>query len=213
MYKQTLGIVALGLLGTLAFACGSDDDGGGGSKADYAAQCERLCKKDETCQLGFECDMCDAIPDGALNCNFSKVKAKVDECTKGSCEDFADCVNEITDICPQLEDGPSGTGGSSSGSGGSSSGSGGKSGSGGTTTGSGGKAGGTGGTTTGGGCAPCVKAEACCRGVAEYAGEDPADCDGLVDACEGAGDQQELIADQCESILTSAASLPVDECK
>ena len=310
MHQSILGILAIGLLGSIAFGCSSDDNSGGGSKADYAAQCERICSKSGTCQMDFDCALCDSIPDGALNCNFGKVKAKVDECTKGKCDDFAACTNEIIqDVGPQLSDGdgPSGSGGSGSGSGGragsggrssggSSSGSGGSgggstadfaaqcdrlctkdetcnlgfncaacsqvpagvlecdldaltskidecvegacsdlvdcvgalpeicpalgepSGTGGTsgsggTPGTGGRTG-TGGTSAGAGCSACAKAEACCIGIAEYAGQDPADCDGLVSACEGVpAAQQSLIAEQCVSIINSGASLPVPACK
>jgi len=289
MHQSILGILALGLLGSIAFGCSSDDNSGGGSTADYAAQCERICSKSDTCQADFDCTLCDSIPDGALNCNFAKVKSKVDECTKGKCDDFVACTNEIVqDVCPQLRDGdgPSGSGGSGGSSGGGSkadfsaqcerlctkdetcnlgfncdacdnipagalicdldamtaqidecvagacsdliecvgkiaeicpqldepSGTGGTSGSGGAS-GTGGRTG-TGGSSSGAGCSACVKAEACCRGVAEYAGEDPADCDGLVSACEGVpAAQQSLIAEQCVSILDSAASLPVQACK
>jgi hypothetical protein len=213
MYKSTLGILALGMFGALAFGCSSDDSGGGGTKADYTAQCKRICAKADSCQLEFDCTECDKVPDSALNCNFSKVKAKVDECAQGKCEDLGTCGDQIFEICPQLQDEETGSGGAS-GSGGAT-GSGGKtSASGGKTSGSGGSVGaGTGGSTSGGDCSACAQAEACCKGLADYAGEDPAQCDGLNDSCEGAGDQQDLVVAQCESILQSASTLPVPACK
>jgi hypothetical protein len=201
MYKQTLGILALGLLGTLAFACGSDDSTGG-SKADLAAQCERLCKKDADCDLGFfSCDQCENIPDGATKCNFSQIKAKVDTCTKAECSDFLECVQEIAEICPALNDEPSGTGGSSSGSGCSSSGSGGK---------------GSGGGSSSATCGACTKAEACCRALIEQFDPegDTSDCDGLAAECSSVpANQQSAYASACATITSQGAGTGVAACE
>jgi hypothetical protein len=195
MFKSTLGILALGMLGGVIFGCGGDDSSGGtGSKADYAAQCKRLCAKSDTCQE--ECPLdCGVIPESVTNCNFPKVRAKVDECTKGACGDLFDCISEIPEICPQVNDEPPGTGGAN-GSGGATS-------------------GGSGGATSGDSCAVCTKAVACCKAVyAEYTpDEDPADCDSMAEACTSApASQKSVIIDLCNSTLSSGKQISIAAC-
>lgn len=216
MYKSILGMLALGTTFALASGCGSDSKGGTGSKADYVAQCKRLCEKSKSCagQEGdaIDCnDYCSDTP-APTGCNFGAIKAKVDECVQADCADLDTCSGEIIEMCPALDEedpgagGSSGSGGSSSGSGGSSSGSGGRN------TG-GGVAPGTGGGPSGGDCSVCEQMEECCIGLAEYAGQEPNGCDGLADACEGAGTQQSALIEQCRSLLESSSSLPVPACQ